>query len=186
MMATKQMLLSVLILGATTGLAMEEKQNKSYSTLKELGLDDQLWCACSDNENAWLWRSSNEIKKECVFLEKTFATIKQRGCSQESLGLGFKGACKHFHEQDEETQVLIAEIRNAYLESPRNEGNKRLKEAIKKILIGISNDDLNKELAKMHTLGNKFAVEYGEYLKKEKPEQIKRNKEQEKIERNKF
>jgi len=159
-------------------------QGEYYPNLKKLGIDDPVWLTCNNYGKALFFPS--ETEKLCTFLENSFAAISKGGCSQESLGLGFKGALKHFHEQNEETQILIAEIREAYLGCERHAGNVKITAAIDIILKDKNSNAKRDALSKIHTLGNILAAEYGEFLKREKPEQLKRDKEQKEKEKNRF
>lgn len=173
-------LITLIVSIAHTPLARPE----IYENLKELGPDNLVWRTCNNHGKARFFQS--EIETLCTFLDNNLAEISKSGCSQKSLGLGFKGALKHFHEQDKETKILIAEIREAYLNCERHAGNEKIKDAINTILKDTSDDIKHNELSKFHKIGNHLAEKYGEYLKKEKPEQLKREKEQKEIERNRF
>jgi hypothetical protein len=161
--------------------------SEDYPNLKDLGLEDQLFISCSSIKLGFFASEAQKnAKKQCDLLEKAINSIQQKGCSDESLGLGFKGAMRHFLEQDPETQKLIYEIRKQYLASNREKGKKEIESAINEILPGNDNYLKRHEISKLNKLGNRLAEEYGEYLKREKPEMLKRKEEQEKKKRNRF
>lgn len=154
----------------------------NYPNLKgsEENSDDPLYDTCRklDQKTAlFLTTAEKKAKEQCAFLNNIMKQTKENGCSSESLGLGFKTAIKHFHQQNEEDKIFAREIRDKYLACDRSKGKQIIKQAITDILPAENQETKEKEYRKLKKRANEnvqmYVKNFREIKKTQQKESIK-------------